>query len=145
MGHFCNFEYSFTGIFKVCYIYGKQMVWKEKYRMNIETFTALAEPHRLEIIDLLLGGPLPVGEIAERLELNQPQASKHLKVLSDAGFVEVQPIANKRIYKLNAAPFQEMDDWLRSFRRMWEERLDRLDEYLNQLQAKENNGSKSIE
>lgn len=104
--------------------------------MNVQTFSALAEPHRLNIVDLLLGGPLPVGEIAEKLALNQPQASKHLRVLCDAGLVEVQPVANRRIYQLRPEPLQELDQWLDAYRRMWEARLDRLDDYLNVLQGK---------
>ncbi|WP_082562657.1 metalloregulator ArsR/SmtB family transcription factor [Paenibacillus sp. Root444D2] len=100
------------------------------------TWSALSEPNRLYIVELLRGGPLTVGEIAERLSLQQPQVSKHLRVLSDAGFVEVQPSANRRIYKLRAQPFIDMNNWLESYRRMWEERFDRLDEYLNELQGK---------
>ncbi|GEL77527.1 ArsR/SmtB family transcription factor [Tenuibacillus multivorans] len=104
--------------------------------MNAQTFNALAEPNRLDIVDLLLEEPLPVGEIADKLKLNQPQTSKHLRVLSEAGLVEVQPIANRRIYKLRPEPFQELDSWLDSYRRMWEARMDRLDDYLNVLQGK---------
>ncbi|WP_199620040.1 ArsR/SmtB family transcription factor [Paenibacillus alkalitolerans] len=107
--------------------------------MNTMTFSALAEPNRLDIVELLLNGPLPVGEIAQRLDLNQPQTSKHLRFLSDAGLVEVQPVANKRIYKLRPEPLQELDSWLDSFRRIWEERFDNLDVYLRQLQQKSNN------
>jgi DNA-binding transcriptional ArsR family regulator len=101
------------------------------------TFSALAEPNRLHIVELLCDGPLPVGEIADRLRLNQPQASKHLRVLSEAGLVEVQPIANRRIYKLRPQPLKELDVWLESYRRIWEEKFDRLDEYLHELQGKE--------
>ncbi|KRF34576.1 ArsR/SmtB family transcription factor [Paenibacillus sp. Soil787] len=104
--------------------------------LNTTTWSALAEPNRLHIVELLRSGPLTVGEIAERLSLQQPQVSKHLRVLSDAGFVEVQPSANRRIYKLRAQPFVEMNTWLESYRCMWEERFDRLDEYLNELQGK---------
>lgn len=104
--------------------------------MNVQIFSALAEPNRLDIVDLLLNGPLPVGEIAEKLELNQPQTSKHLRVLCDAGLVEVQPMANRRIYKLRAEPLQELDQWLDAYRRLWEARLDRLEDYLNVLQGK---------
>lgn len=104
--------------------------------MNVQTFSALAEPNRLNIVDLLLDGPLPVGEIAEKLELNQPQTSKHLRILCDAGLVQVQPVANRRIYRLRPEPLQELDSWLDSYRRMWETRLDRLDDYLNVLQGK---------
>ncbi|MBO9606814.1 MAG: winged helix-turn-helix transcriptional regulator [Paenibacillaceae bacterium] len=105
--------------------------------MNTATLSALAEPNRLHIVELLRDGALPVGEIADRLELQQPQASKHLRVLSDAGLVEVQPIANRRIYKLRAEPLQELDGWLDSFRRLWEDRFDRLDEYLQDMQRKD--------
>jgi DNA-binding transcriptional ArsR family regulator len=101
------------------------------------TLSALAEPNRLHIVELLRDGPLTVGEIADRLNLNQPQASKHLRVLSEAGLVVVQPVANKRIYKLRSEPLEELDDWLESFRRVWEERFDSLDDYLLELQGKE--------
>lgn len=106
--------------------------------MNAMTFSALAEPHRLNIVELLRNGPLSVGEIAERLGLGQPQASKHLRVLNDAGLVEIRPIANRRIYMLRAQPLVELNDWLESFRRIWEARFDRLDEYLLELQAQAN-------
>ncbi|HZG55845.1 metalloregulator ArsR/SmtB family transcription factor [Paenibacillus sp.] len=102
--------------------------------MDTTTFSALAEPNRLHIVELLRNGPLPVGEIAERCGLLQPQTSKHLKVLSDAGLVEVQPAANRRIYKLRPEPLQEMDAWLDTFRKMWEDRFDRLEMYLHALQ-----------
>lgn len=99
--------------------------------------SALAEPNRLNIVELLRNGPRPVRDISERLQLRQPQVSKHLRVLSDAGLVEVQPVANLRIYKLRPQPFQEMDAWLESFRRVWDERFNRLDNYLHELQAQE--------
>jgi DNA-binding transcriptional ArsR family regulator len=98
------------------------------------TLSALAEPHRLHIVELLRDGPRPVGEIADRLHLQQPQASKHLRVLSEAGLVEVQPIANRRIYRLRPQPLQELNDWLETFRGIWEARFDRLDDYLHELQ-----------
>lgn len=104
--------------------------------MNVKTFNALSEPIRLNIVDLLLENPLSVGEISERLELNQPQTSKHLRVLSEARLVEVQPIANRRIYKLKLEPLQELDEWLDNYRRIWENRMDRLDDYLNVMQGK---------
>ncbi|SDX40450.1 helix-turn-helix transcriptional regulator [Paenibacillus sp. CF384] len=103
------------------------------------TMSALAEPNRLRIVELLREGPHTVGEIAERLGLHQPQVSKHLRVLLDAGLVEVHPVANKRIYKLGTKPLRELDDWLSSFRRTWEERFDQLDDYLKKLQGKDEN------
>ncbi|UKS28741.1 metalloregulator ArsR/SmtB family transcription factor [Paenibacillus sp. HWE-109] len=105
--------------------------------MDITTFSALAEPNRLRIVELLLDGPLPVGAIAERLELQQPQASKHLRVLLDAGLVEVQAMANRRNYKLRLDPFQELDAWLKTYRVVWDERFDALENYLQKLKLKE--------
>lgn len=104
--------------------------------VKMTTLTALAEPNRLHIVELLRDGPLTVGEIAERLRLQQPQVSKHLRVLSDSGLVEVHPSANRRIYKLRPHPFNELNTWLESFRRVWDERFDRLDDYLRELQGK---------
>ncbi|MFC5529020.1 ArsR/SmtB family transcription factor [Cohnella yongneupensis] len=103
--------------------------------MNTATLSALAEPNRLHIVELLRTGPRPVGEIADELRLQQPQVSKHLRVLSEAGIVEVRPIAQRRIYQLRPQPFRELDTWIESFRRLWEERFDRLDDYLQMLQA----------
>ena len=105
--------------------------------MNTATLSALAEPNRLHIVELLRDGPRPVGEIADRLHLHQPQVSKHLRVLSDAGIVGVHPVANRRIYMLRPQPLQELDTWLDSFRKMWEERFDRLEDYLQVMQAEE--------
>ena len=101
--------------------------------MELNTLSALAEPNRLRIVELLRDGPRPVGEIAERLVLRQPQVSKHLRVLSEAGWVEVRPVAQQRIYQLQAKPFLELDSWLETFRRFWETRLDTLDEYMQEL------------
>lgn len=106
--------------------------------MNITTFSALAEPSRLRIVELLHGGPLTVGEIADRLGLRQPQASKHLRVLLEAGLVEVQAVANRRNYYLRSEPFQELDDWLETYRSIWDERFDNLENYLQNLQLKSN-------
>ncbi|WP_152393469.1 ArsR/SmtB family transcription factor [Paenibacillus guangzhouensis] len=102
--------------------------------MKASIFSALAEPSRFQIVELLQSGSLTVGEISERLAIRQPQASKHLRVLLDAGIVEVIADANRRIYKLRQEPFQEIDEWLASYRQLWEDRFDRLDAYLQVLQ-----------
>lgn len=105
--------------------------------INISTLSALAESNRMHIVELLRQGPQTVGEIADRLGLKQPQTSKHLKVLSDSGIVEVQAQANRRIYKLRPEPFQALDYWIQSFRCVMQERFDNLDAYLKELQEKE--------
>lgn len=98
--------------------------------MNPITFSALAEPNRFQIVELLRDKPQPVGEIADRLHIRQPQVSKHLKVLADAGLVKVHPQANLRIYELSPNKFQEIDIWLSKYRDMWEDRFDALEKLL---------------
>ncbi|GLX68669.1 ArsR/SmtB family transcription factor [Paenibacillus glycanilyticus] len=105
--------------------------------VDMTTLSALAEPNRKHIVELLRDGPLTVGEIADKLGIRQPQASKHLKVLSDSGIVEVKAEANRRFYKLRPEPFHSLDSWVNSFRRIMEERYDNLDNYLRELQSKE--------
>ncbi|MCT6925265.1 metalloregulator ArsR/SmtB family transcription factor [Metasolibacillus sp.] len=105
--------------------------------INISTLSALAESNRMHIVELLRQGPQTVGEIADQLGLKQPQTSKHLKVLSDSGIVEVQAQANRRIYKLRPEPFQALDSWIQSFQCVMQERFDNLDAYLKELQEKE--------
>jgi DNA-binding transcriptional ArsR family regulator len=104
--------------------------------MKQTTLNALAEPNRLQIVELLREGPLTVGQVADRLKIRQPQTSKHLKILHEAGLVEVQAEANRRIYRLRPEPLQEMDEWLESFRCIWEKRFDQLEDYLVKLQKK---------
>lgn len=106
--------------------------------MDISTFSALAEPNRLRIVEQLLEGPLTVGEIAQQLQLRQPQTSKHLHVLLEAGLVEVQAVANRRTYRLRVEPFQALDAWLDTYRSVWDERLDALEVFLQKLQTKGN-------
>src|ERR1700722_13956707 len=98
--------------------------------MDAKTFSALAEPNRLKIIELLRRQPRSVNEVARLLKFNQPQASKHLRALAQAGLVRVRPAAQKRIYALDAKPFLELEDWVNSFQPVWNERLDNLEDYL---------------
>ena len=105
--------------------------------MDTTTFSALAEPTRLRMVEILKDGPLSVGDIAERLELRQPQASKHLRVLLEAGLVEVEAAANRRNYRLRTEPLEVMDAWLEAYRKLWSERFDNLEDYLQQLQSKD--------
>jgi DNA-binding transcriptional ArsR family regulator len=103
----------------------------------IETFAALAEPNRYRIVELLRSGPRAVNDIGDRLRLNQPQVSKHLRVLKEAGLVDVQPLAQQRLYELRAQPLRRMHDWLERYRRVWEERFEQLDELVEELTEKE--------
>ena len=98
--------------------------------MNLNTFQALAEPNRLEIIELLQKGPRPVNEISRLLKFGQPKTSKHLRVLADSGLVSKQTVAQQRIYSLSPAPLKELEAWIEKYRFIWETRFDRLDKVL---------------
>jgi DNA-binding transcriptional ArsR family regulator len=97
---------------------------------TIETMSALAEPNRLAIVELLRDGPRSVNGIVAALDLRQPLVSKHLKVLSGAGIVVARVQAQQRIYQLEQERFRELDAWLDSFAEVWAQRLDRLDAHL---------------
>ena len=101
------------------------------------TLSALADPTRLQIVELLRRKPLSVGEIAERLRLPQPQASKHLRVLSEAGLVKAHPVAQKRIYALRPEPFSELDAWLGRYRDLMQDRMSRLEGIVEEMKRKE--------
>lgn len=103
----------------------------------IETLAALAEPNRFRIVELLRGGPRPVTEIGERLHLNQPQVSKHLRVLREAGLVEVHPRAQQRLYGLRAQPLRQLHQWLERYRRVWDARFEELDDLIEELNTRE--------
>src|ERR1700731_529625 len=103
----------------------------------LATFRALAEPNRFQIVELLRGGPRPVGDMVDRLGLRQPQVSKHLRVLSDAGLVGVRVDAQRRIYALRPEPLKELEVWLTKYRGLWEENFQRLDALLGEMKAKE--------
>ena len=109
--------------------------------MNTAYLNALAEPNRMRIVELLRDGPQPVGEIADRLRIRQPQASKHLRVLSEAGLVSFHPAAQQRIYQLQPRPFEELEGWLKTFRQIWDARLDALDAYMQELKEEQSRES----
>lgn len=101
----------------------------------MSTLAALAEPNRFRIVELLRDGPLPVNDIVEILELQQPQVSKHLSVLKSAGLVDVTPRAQHRLYQLRAEPLHELHEWLGSYQRLWDARFDSLDALVEELQS----------
>jgi DNA-binding transcriptional ArsR family regulator len=97
------------------------------------TMEALAEPNRRRIVALLAAGERPVTDIVDALPLSQPTVSKHLRVLRDAGLVVARPDAQRRMYRLVAEPWRELDEWLRPFRQLWAERLDALERHLDDV------------
>jgi DNA-binding transcriptional ArsR family regulator len=93
-------------------------------------FAALADPTRRAILARLTGGPKTVGELAEPFDMSGPAVSKHLRVLERAGLVSRSRIAQARPARLEAAPLQQVADWAEEFRQFWDQRFDRLDDYL---------------
>jgi DNA-binding transcriptional ArsR family regulator len=102
--------------------------------MTAAAFEVLAEPNRRRILDSLRDGERPVGELVHELRMSQPAVSKHLRALRDAGLVEVRPDAQRRYYRLRAAPLQELDAWIAPYRRFWDQRLDVLEAHLDTME-----------
>jgi DNA-binding transcriptional ArsR family regulator len=94
------------------------------------TFAVLAEPSRRRILDLLRERERSVGELVLDLRLSQPGVSKHLRVLREAGLVNVRVDAQRRLYQLRPEPLAELDTWLEPYRRFWSGRLDALEAHL---------------
>lgn len=96
------------------------------------SWTALADPRRRAALELLLERPRSVTELAERLDLSQPSASKHLRVLREAGLVRVEPDRQRRVYVIEPQPLAELHEWLARYRRLWDARLDALERRLDE-------------
>jgi len=104
------------------------------YIKSVESvFEIIAEPNRRAILSLLVSSQKSVGEIERQLRMPQTTVSKHLRVLRDAGFVEARVDAQRRLYQLRPAPFQEMDAWLAPFRLFWSAHLDALERHLDRM------------
>lgn len=103
-----------------------------------DAFNAVAEASRRALLDALGSGEATVGELVDRLGLTQPQVSKHLGVLREVGLVLVRVDGRRRWYRVNGPALKPVHDWVRTFESTWNTRLDRLDDLLAELQAKEN-------
>jgi DNA-binding transcriptional ArsR family regulator len=102
-----------------------------------DVFNAIAEARRREILDALIAGEKPVGAIVADLSMSQPQVSKHLRVLSEVGLVTCRAEGRRRLYRLDPAHLRPFHDWLAKYERALNARLDRMDDYLKELQHKE--------
>src|SRR5450432_4299607 len=102
-----------------------------------DVFNAIAEAHRREILDTLIAGEKAVGAIVNDLSMSQPQVSKHLRVLSEVGLVKCRAEGRHRLYRLEPARLRPLHEWLAMYEQMWNERLDRMDDYLQELQRRE--------
>jgi DNA-binding transcriptional ArsR family regulator len=101
------------------------------------TFEVLAEPNRRRILDLLLEAERPVGDLVGATSLSQPSVSKHLRVLRQAGLVEVRIDAQRRVYRVRPEPLRTVDEWLGPYRELWASRLDALEQHLETTQHDE--------
>jgi DNA-binding transcriptional ArsR family regulator len=99
-----------------------------------DVFNAIAEAHRREILDALMAGEKAVGAIVNDLSMSQPQVSKHLRVLSEVGLVRCRADGRRRLYHLEAAHLRPLHDWVNKYEQAMNQRLDRMDDYLQELQ-----------
>jgi DNA-binding transcriptional ArsR family regulator len=98
-----------------------------------DVFNAIAEAHRREVLDALIEGEKAVGTIVNELSMSQPQVSKHLRVLSEVGLVGCRAEGRRRLYRLEPAHLRPLRDWLVKYEQLWNDRMDRLDDYLKEL------------
>jgi DNA-binding transcriptional ArsR family regulator len=96
-------------------------------------FEVLAEPNRRRILDLLGAGERPVSDLVADLAISQPAVSKHLRVLREAGLVDVRTDAQRRMYRVRTDPLRAIDEWLEPYRQLWAVRLDDLERHLDEM------------
>ena len=99
-----------------------------------DVFNAIADGHRREVLDALIAGEKAVGEIVNDLSMSQPQVSKHLRVLSEVGLVTCRAEGRRRLYRLEPARLRPLREWLAAYEQAWNARMDRVDDYLRELQ-----------
>src|SRR5436189_6412629 len=106
-----------------------------------DVFNAIAEAHRRGILDALMAGEKAVGAIVNDLSMSQPQVSKHLRVLSEVGLVRCRAEGRRRLYRLEPVRLRPLQEWLVKYEQAWNDRLDRVDDYLQELQQQGESGS----
>ena len=102
-----------------------------------DAFNAVAEPRRRQILDILAGGERSVNDLVTQLDLAQPLVSKHLRVLREVGLVDVRDDGRQRLYRLHGPALKPIYDWVKTYERTWNERLDTLEDLLEELKGKE--------
>lgn len=110
--------------------------------MQPSVLQTLADPTRLRIVEALALGEQAVGDIVRAVDIDQSGVSRHLRILGEAGFVTMRPDGARRLYSLKAEPFQAIDDWMRTYRKLWEGRLGRFDAALARRNAVRQRGGK---
>lgn len=107
--------------------------------MRRDVFQAIADPNRRAIVALLAGQKLTLNGIAGRFKISRPAISKHIKILEECGLVAIEQQGRERLCEVNLERLTEVADWVEPYRKLWEARLDALEEYLTELQSKESN------
>jgi DNA-binding transcriptional ArsR family regulator len=102
-----------------------------------DVFNAIGDAHRREILDVLVTGEKAVGEIVSTMSMSQPQVSKHLRVLNEVGLVRCRAEGRRRLYRLEPACLRPLREWLARYEQAWNDRMDRVDDYLKELQQGE--------
>lgn len=106
--------------------------------MRRDVFQAIADPHRRTILGLLAQHPLTLNGIAEHFTISRPAVSKHVKILTECGLIKVRKYGRERYCEAQPQKLEEVSDWLEQYRQIWEQRFERLDILLQELQQKEN-------
>jgi DNA-binding transcriptional ArsR family regulator len=107
--------------------------------MRRDVFQAIADPNRRAIIGLLANQNLTLNGVAARFDISRPAISKHIKILTECGLVVIHKQGRERYCEARLEKLNEVSDWVEQYRNLWEQRFDRLDEYLSELQKKEKN------
>jgi DNA-binding transcriptional ArsR family regulator len=102
--------------------------------MHLDAFHTLADSTRRHIVEVLRSGERAVNDIVDTVDIDQSGVSRHLRILHEAGFVHIRPDGPRRVYSLRPEPFRELDAWIGGYRTLWEARLDRFGEALDQRQ-----------
>jgi DNA-binding transcriptional ArsR family regulator len=110
--------------------------WVARASTTSDVFNAIAEADRREILDVLMTGEKAVGAIVDDLSMSQPQVSKHLRVLSEVGLVRCRAEGRRRLYRLEPARLRPLREWLAKYEQAWNARMDRVDDYLKELQQR---------
>ncbi|HTJ81452.1 MAG TPA: metalloregulator ArsR/SmtB family transcription factor [Polyangiaceae bacterium] len=95
--------------------------------MHLDVFQTLADPTRRRIVEVLLHGEQPVGDVVDKAGIHQSGVSRHLRILLESGFVSMRADGQRRLYALKPEPFEQLGDWLAPYRKLWDARLDRFE------------------
>lgn len=110
--------------------------------MRRDVFQAIADPNRREILAVLASQKLTLNSVAEKFKISRPAISKHMKILNECGLVDIKQQGRERYCEVRLEKLNEVSDWVEHYRKIWEEKLDALENYLNTLQAKEKKNGK---